>query len=264
MRIINNIIAILQKELQGYFASPLAFCIAGIFWLTSGLFFVFILLSDQGVIRNVALQEQMGNPISIDVVYEFMQIFFGIIGSLTIFILPILSMGLYAEERKRGTIELLATSPIFNWVVALGKLLAVLLFFITMIMPIFLYEAIAFQGATPPVNLSVVLLAHVGLILMAASILSLGMFISSLTDSTIFSAIMTFILVIFISILDGIGNLFGGQIGEIIAHFSLLKNYESFVSGVFETSNLMVFLTYIILGLFLTSQSIETLRFTRK
>jgi ABC-2 type transport system permease protein len=264
MRIINNIIAILQKELQGYFTSPLAFSIAGIFWLISGLFFIFILLSDQGVIQNVAVQEQTGNPIAIDVVYEFMQIFFGVIGSLTIFILPILSMGLYAEERKRGTIELLATSPIFNWVVAIGKLLAVLLFFITMIMPILLYEAIAFQGATPPVNPQVIILAHGGLILMAASILSLGMFISSLTDSTIFSAIMTFTLVIFLSILDGIGNLFGGQIGEIIAHFSLLKNYENLVRGILETSNLVVFFSYIILGLFLTSQSIETLRFTRK
>ncbi|MBL1211658.1 ABC transporter permease [Geminocystis sp. GBBB08] len=264
MTIINNIIAILQKELQSYFASPLAFSVAGIFWFISGLFFIFILLSDQGVIQNVAVQEQMGNPVSIDVVYEFMQIFFGVIGSLTIFILPILSMGLYAEERKRGTIELLATSPIFNWVVALGKLLAVLLFFITMIMPILLYEAIAFQGATPPVNPQVIILAHLGLILMAASILSLGMFISSLTDSTIFSAIMTFILVIFISILDGIGNLFGGQLGEIIAHFSILRIYETFVKGIFETSNLIVFLSYIILGLFLTSQSIETLRFTRK
>ena len=264
MRIINNIIAILQKELQGYFTSPLAFSITGIFWLISGLFFVFILLSKDGVIQSVVIQEQMGNPVSIDVVYEFMQIFFSIIGSLTIFILPILSMGLYAEERKRGTIELLATSPVFNWVVALGKLLGVLLFFVTMIMPILLYEAIAFQGATPPVKPQVIILAHVGLILMAASILSLGMFISSLTDSTIFSAIMTFTLVIFLSVLDGIGNLLGGQIGEIIAHFSLLKTYESFVMGIFESSNLMVFFTYIVLGLFLTSQSMETLRFVRK
>lgn len=264
MKIIHNIIAILQKELQGYFASPLAFSIAGIFWFISGLFFVFILLSEQGIIQSVNAQEQMGSTEPIDVVYEFMQIFFGVIGSLTIFILPVLSMGLYAEERKRGTIELLATSPIFNWVVAVGKLLAVLVFFITMIVPILLYEAIAFQGATPPVNPQVILLAHLGLILMAASILSLGMFISSLTDSTIFSAIMTFTLVIFISILDGMGNLVGGQLGEIIANFSLLKNYENFVKGIFETNTLIVFFSYIILGLFLTSQSIETLRFSRK
>lgn len=264
MKIITNIIAITQKELQSYFASPLAFSIATIFWLLSGIFFVFILFSEQGIIQTVALQEQLGDTTPVDVVYEFMQVFFNTMASLTLFILPILSMGLYSEERKRGTIELLATSPIFNWVVAVGKLIGVLLFFITMIMPILLYEAIAFSSANPPISLQVPLLAHLGLILLAASMLSLGMFISSLTESSIFSAIMTFILVVFLSILDAIANTFGGEIGKFIGHFSLLKNYQSFVIGVLDTGNLIVFLSYIFLGIFLTSQSIQVLRFTRK
>lgn len=264
MKIITNIIAITQKELQSYFASPLAFSIATIFWLLSGIFFVFILFSEQGIIQTVAIQEQLGDTTPVDVVYEFMQVFFNTMASLTLFILPILSMGLYSEERKRGTIELLATSPIFNWVVAVGKLIGVLLFFITMIMPILLYEAIAFSSANPPISLQVPLLAHLGLILLAASMLSLGMFISSLTESSIFSAIMTFILVVFLSILDAIANTFGGEIGKFIGHFSLLKNYQSFVIGVLDTGNLIVFLSYIFLGIFLTSQSIQVLRFTRK
>lgn len=264
MKVFWNVIAIIQKELHGYFVSPLAFSVAAVFWLISGIFFVFLLLSEQGIIQSVAIQEQLGDTTPVDVVYEFMQTYFNAIASLTMFVLPILSMGLYAEERKRGTIELLATSPLLNWVVALGKLMGVLIFFITMIMPIILYEAIAFQGVTPPLSPQVPLLAHLGLILMAASILSLGMFISSLTDSTIFSAIVTFILVITLSILDALVNSIGGQLGEFLAHFSLLKNYENFVMGVFNSSNLILFLTYIFLGLFLTSQSIELLRFSRK
>ena len=102
MKILANIIAITQKELQTYFVSPLAFSVATVFWLISGIFFVFLLLSEQGIIQNVALQEQLGNTFPVDVVYEFMQIFFNTISSLTLFILPILSMGLYTEERKRG------------------------------------------------------------------------------------------------------------------------------------------------------------------
>ena len=264
MKIITNIIAITQKELQSYFSSPLAFTVATVFWFVSGIFFVFLLFSEQGIIQSVALQDQLGKPVAVDVVYEFMQLFFNTIASLSLFILPILSMGLYAEERKRGTIELLATSPIFNWVVAVGKLIGVLLFFITMIMPILLYEAIAFQGANPPISIQVPFLAHLGLILFAASILSLGMFISSLTDSTIFSAIITFTLVVLLSILDAVANLISGDIGDFISHFSLLSNYETFVRGVFDTSNLIAFISYIFLGIFLTSQAIETLRFTRK
>lgn len=264
MKVFWNIIAITQKELHSYFLSPLAFSVATVFWLISGIFFVFLLLSEDGIIQSVTLQEQLGNNAPVDVVYEFMQVYFNSIASLILFILPILSMGLYAEERKRGTIELLATSPLFNWVVALGKLMGVLIFFITMIMPIILYEAIAFSTATPPFPPQIIFLAHLGLILIAASMLSLGMFISSLTDSTIFSAIITFILVITLSILDALANSIGGKLGEFLAHFSLLKNYENFVMGIFNSSNLIVFLTYIFLGLFLTSQSIEVFRFTRK
>lgn len=264
MIIIANIIAILQKELQTYFASPLAYSIAGIFWLISGFFFALILLGDQGIIQMVAYQEQLGfETPPIDVAYEFLQAFFGIMGSLSLFILPILSMGLYAEERKRGTLELLATSPLNNWVVALGKLLGVLIFFITLIMPLLIYETITFRTANPPLPFEVPLLAHLGLILLAASVLSLGLFISSLTESSIFAAIMTFGLIIFLSVMDLVADGIGGQIGEAIAYFSLLKNYENLVQGIFESSNLIVFGSYIFLGLFLTSQSIETLRFTK-
>lgn len=265
MIIIANIIAILQKELQTYFSSPLAYSIAAIFWLISGLFFVVILLGDQGIIQSVAMQEQLGYEVPpIDVAYEFLQAFFGIMGSLSLFILPILSMGLYAEEKKRGTLELLATSPLTNWVVALGKLGAVVMFFITMIVPVLLYEVIAFKTSNPPLIIQVPLLAHLGLILLAASVLSLGMFISSLTESSILAAIMTFALVIFLSIMDLIANNIGGKMGEVITYFSLLKNYENLVQGIFETSNLMVFASYIIFGIFLTAQSIETLKFSRR
>lgn len=264
MKIFANIIAISQKELYGYFVSPLAFAVVAIFWLISGLFFSFILFGEQGLIQGVLMQEQMGDTTPIDVVYEFIQIFFNTIATLILFILPILSMGLYTEERKKGTIELLITSPLFHWVVALGKLLAVILFFITMIMPIVFYEVIAFSGANPPISLPVILLPHTGLILMAASILSLGMFISSLTDNTIFSAIMTFILVLFLFILDAISTNIQGVIGEFLAHFSLLKNYNLFVVGIFDSSSLMIFLSYIFLGLFFTCQSLELFRFTRR
>ena len=111
-------------------------------------------------------------------------------------------MGLYAEERKRGTLELLATSPVTNWAVAVGKLLGVLTFFITLVLPLLAYQAIALSAANPPVAPAVPLLGHLGLILLAAAVLSLGMFISSLTDSTILSAILTFALVLFLWVID--------------------------------------------------------------
>ena len=262
--IISNTIAIFQKELQGYFASPLAYIVAAVFWLLSGIFFVELLLGQEGIIQQVNASEQLGLPLgSIDVAYVFLNSFFAVMGSLSLFILPILSMGLYSEERKRGTLELLATSPIANWVVALGKLLGVVAFFIVMILPWLFYEAIVFSAASPPISPQVPLLAHLGLILLATAVLSLGMFISSLTDSSIIAAILTFALVLLLWIIDLIAQNVGGILGDGLKHISLLENYNNLVQGILDTSNLVVFASYIFLGLFLTAQSIETFRFTR-
>lgn len=273
--IIGNVGAIYRRELQGYFVSPFAYLVASIFWLLSGLFFVLIL---QGTIEQsqawdmqAASMGQMGlNAPPVDAAYEFLKSFFGGMGYLSLFILPILSMGLYAEERKRGTLELLATSPITNWAVAVGKLLGVVTFFTSMVMPLIGCEAIVFASVKPPIPPSIPLLGHAGLILLAASVLSVGMFISSLTDSTILAAILTFALIILLSVIEILGNWLAQQlgtqwqlVGEAVGNLSLLKHYYNLVTGVFDSSSIVIFASYIIFGIFLTAASIELVRFGR-
>ncbi len=262
--VVGNIIAIYRKELQGYFASPLALAIAAVFWLVSGFFFVVILLGQDGIIAQVATRDSMGitDP-PIDAPYEFLQFFLSVMGSFSLFVLPMLSMGLYAEERKRGTLELLATSPLYNWTVATGKLLGVLTFFVAMLMPLLLYEAIAFAGTNPPFPAAIPLVGHAALILLGASILSLGMFVSSLTESTLLAAILTFALVLFLWVIDSVAQNAGGALGATLEHLSLLDRYSNLIRGVVDTSSIILFLSYIVLGIFLTAQSIEALRFGR-
>lgn len=266
--ILGNVVAIYRRELQSYFASPLAYTVAGIFWLLAGFFFFSILFSSEGLIAQSAAidlqSQQMGIPAPpVDVPFRFLQFFLGALGSLVLFILPILSMGLYAEERKRGTLELLATSPITNWAVALGKLLGVLTFFATMVLPLLVYEAIALSSANPPLSLPVLLLGHLGLILLAAAILSLGMFISSLTDSTILAAVFTFALILFLWVIDLIAKGIGGPVGDAIGYLSLLKHYSNLTQGILDSSSLILFASYILLGIFLTAQSVDAFRFQR-
>ncbi len=259
--IISNIVAIFRKELQGYFSSPFAYVVAAVFWLLSGFFFWTILNS---IIQAVATQDQSGLPAPpVDVAYEFLRFFMNVMGSLSLFVLPILSMGLYAEERKRGTLELLATSPITNWAVAVGKLLGVLAFFTFMIMPLLAYEAITLVAANPPIPPAIPLLAHGALILLAAAILSLGMFVSSLTDSSILAAILTFGVILVLWLIELIAKNIGGPVGEALGHLSLLDNYNNLVQGVLDTSSIIMFSSYIVLGVFLTAQSIDALRFQR-
>lgn len=266
--IVANILAIYRRELQSYFASPLAYIIAGIVWLLAGFFFVAILLGPEGLIQQSAARDlqgqQLGVPVPpLDVPYEFLRIFLGTMGSLILFILPILSMGLYAEERKRGTLELLATSPLTNWAVALGKLLGVVTFFVTIILPVAVYITWAVSGANPPLSGWILLSGFGGLVVLAAAVLSLGMFISSLTDSTILAAILTFALILFLWIVDVVANAVGGPVGQALAQLSLLSHYDGFIKGTVETRSLWVFASYIFLGIFLTSQSIEAFRFQR-
>jgi len=269
MRIIfGNIVAIYRRELQSYFVSPLAYVVAGVFWLLAGFFFVALLLGPDGLIQQAALADfqaaQMGVPVPpIDVPYEFLRVFLGLLGSLALFILPILSMGLYAEERKRGTLELLATSPVTNWAVALGKLLGVVTFFATLVLPLLVYQAIALSATNPPINWTVALVGHAGLILLAAAVLSLGMFISSLTDSTILAAILTFALLLFLWLTDLAGRAIGGRVGDAISALSMLKHYNNLTQGILDSSSLALFASYVLLGIFLTAQSIDAFRFQR-
>ncbi|MGB3296973.1 MAG: ABC transporter permease [Phormidesmis sp.] len=194
--------------------------------------------------------------------YEFLKIYLNLLGSLSMFVLPMLSMGLYAEERKQGTLELLATSPLTNWVVALGKLLGVVTFFSAMMVPLVIAELVAFSASSPVFPQSVFWLGHVGLLLLAASVLALGMFISSLSESTVLAAVMTFGLVLLLWVVDGISNL-PGPMGDALKQLSLLTHFTDFTQGIFDTSGLVLFASYIVLGLFLTAQSIDALRFQR-
>ncbi|MEM6427142.1 MAG: ABC transporter permease [Cyanobacteria bacterium P01_H01_bin.119] len=259
----GSVVAIYRRELQSYFASPLSYGVATIFWLIAGFFLVISLLSPAGLIAQVAQADQQGAAATVDVAYEFLRGYLGLLGSLSMFILPMLSMGLYTDERKLGTLELLATSPVTNWAVALGKFLAVLTFFITLLLPVLLCESIAIGAAEPPIQPMVFLIGHLGLVLLAGSILALGMFISSLTESTVLSAVMTFGLVLLLWVVDLIAQSLQGPLGQAIAHLSLLRHYTDFTQGVLDLSSLILFLSYSLLGLFLTAQSIEALRFQR-
>jgi ABC-2 type transport system permease protein len=258
--ILANIIAIFRKELQGYFSSQFAYAIAAVFWLISGIFLGLVLYN---ISMDIATQEQSGIVVSRDAAYEFLGGFLGVIVSLLLVLLPALSMGLYAEERKQRTLELLATSPISNWVIAVGKLLGVVTFFSVMMAPIWIYEAILFSATTPPMLLQLVLLANAGVIILATAILSLGMFISSLIESSILAYILTFILVLFLWILDVIAERVGGIFGDVLSYLSLFDRYNNFTTGVFDSSSIVLFASYIFLGIFLTAQSIETLRLQR-
>jgi ABC-2 type transport system permease protein len=264
--VVGNLFAIYKREIQNYFLSPFAYVIAGIFWLVAGIVLITTVadLQQFAAQRDLAIQSQgMGSLPPFDAPMELQKSFLGALGSVILVIMPMLSMGLYAEERRRGTLELLATSPIANWAVALGKLLAAITFVFGMILPVMVCEALILSSSNPGASPAVFFLGHFGLLLMAAAMLSIGMFISSMTSSTLLAAILSFCVVLLLWIVDAIGKAVGGVVGPVLNQFSLLQHYLNLVQGIVDTSGLLMFATYIFLGIFLTALSVETFRFQR-
>lgn len=260
MATVYNLLAILRKELLSYFNSPFAYGVAAIFWLMAGIFFSLML---NQIISSVEFLRQSGFSEPVDVPGDFLSSYLGLIISLVLVLLPALSMGLYAEERKRGTLELLATSPVTNWVVAIAKLGGALGFFSVLLVPLWIYQIIVFSASNPPLVLSLVFVANGAVLLVAAAVLSLGMFISSLTENVIIAYILTFVAVLILWILDVFAQNLSGVWGEIFSYLSLFQSYQDLTNGVVNSKGLVLFASYIFLGIFLTAQSIEALRFQR-
>lgn len=260
--VIANIVAIYRRELQSYFKSPLAYIVAGVFWFLLGSLFINILLQVQQQAASIEIQRQIT---AINEVFDapawILDFFFSSTASIVMGILPLLSMNLYAEERKRGTLELLATSPVTNWCVAIGKLGAVWTLFTSLLLPVIALQGVTLSMAKPAISYGVFWSGHLGLLAIAGAVLSLGLFISSLTDEAILSAILTYALVLFLFLIDAFAVNIPGVFGEFLTHLSLLKHFTTMSQGVLSLNSLVLFGSYVILGIFLTAQSIDLVRF---
>ncbi len=256
----KNILAIYRRELYSYFRSPLAYLITGIFWLICGLFFATLLSQTIQLSGfNDFQQQQVGEAASIsDVPYDFLQKYLReVLGPISLYALPLLSMGLFTEERQRGTLELLTTSPLANWVVAVGKLLGSLTLFATMIAPFLLFEAMAVNNSQPPLSPLIILMGHGALIAQAAAILATGMWISASSSNSLVAGFITVALVIAGSNLDALADFVGGSVGQFISNFSIINHFHRLASGVIDIGSLAILTSYTLLGIFLTAQTIE-------
>lgn len=251
----SGIVAIFRKELRGYFTSTVAYVVAFMFWLLAGFFF-------SNIIEKSLLISQQADAFGQDFDAPTLaaQNFLSLLSTLLLFLLPILTMGVYAEERRRGTMELLATSPVTNISVALGKWLAVITFLITLLLPVMAYQVITYTSTDPGMNFILLLIGYLGLVLLAGAVIAFGLFISSLTDNTLVAAIGTFGWTLLLWVLDAAAGEDSGVVSNVLRHLSLIQQYQGWVQGTISISSVVLFLSMIVLGLYLTVQSVEALR----
>lgn len=258
----KNVVAILQKELRTVFVSPIAYVVLTVFLIISGYFFYNIvsIFVERSMMAMMQSQQFGGPPPAMDVPALVTRNFFGIVSTVILFMLPMITMPAFADEKRRGTMELLLTSPITNVQIVLGKFLAALSFFIVMLLPTMLYYGFVFAYSSPRMTFGPVLSGYLGLLLLGGALISLGIFISTLTENQIVAASITFGAFLILWVIDLSARGGGTVVQEIVSYLSILNHFEDFSKGVIDTASLVVYGSFIFLGLFLTYRSIESLR----
>ncbi|MBI4470908.1 MAG: ABC transporter permease subunit [Acidobacteria bacterium] len=257
----RGLLAIYRREMGGYFVSPIAYVVVGIFLLLAGYFFYNILsiLVERSFMAQMQAQ-RFGQPPEMDVPSMVFRNFFGIVSTIILFLIPMLTMSLYAEERKRGTLELLMTSPITELQIVMGKFLAALCLFVVMLLPTLGYHILMGLYSEPAPPWRVMCSGYLGVFLLGAALISLGSFISSLTESQIIAAVMTFALFLLLWVLDAGVRGATTASGEVLQYLSILRHFDDFAQGVIDTSSLVFYVSLSGLGIFLTLRTLDAMR----
>jgi ABC-2 type transport system permease protein len=253
----RNILAIAQKELKAYFASPIAYIVIGLWALLYGYFFAAILhyFVQQSLQMN---QFGMQGPQSMNVNQQLIRPLIQNTLILILFLLPMVTMRAYSEEKRSGTIELLLTSPVTDFEIILGKFLGAMGLFSAMLGVTLIHIALLFVYGQP--EWKPILTAYIGLLLMGGCFISIGLFISSLTRNQIVAGMVTFAVFLLLWVITWIGSAAGPQAEKITQYLSIVDHYDDFGKGVIDTTHLIYYVSFITFGLFLTAKSVDSER----
>jgi len=259
MKSLNGCLALWRKELTVYFATPI-FYITGFFFLVLAGYFFYTNVIYYSIISLQAAQ-QASNPqvaAQLNPTQMVYRPLFAVLAIVLLFLVPLLTMRLLAEEKRSGTAELLFTYPISDWAVILGKFLAALLVYL-----IFLAFTASYSLALTMVtrlDWGAIGAGYLGLMLLGASALALGLFASSLTENQIVAGVVGFALLLLFWIIGWVQELGGGGLGKAFQYLSLLDHYDNFTKGVIDTRDLAYCLSFIFFFLFLTKRQLESRR----
>ena len=238
-----NWLTIMKRELKSYFTSLIAYVIIAIFLIISGYFFY----------TNLVMFVMF---VGTDVKLGIWQHTFYDMRFVTLSLLPLLTMRLFAEEKKLGTIELLYTSPLRDLDIIMGKYLACLAVYVLMLALTLLYPvllAIVFS-----IEIGPLVAGYSGLLLLGAACIACGIFLSSLTENQIVAAISTVGVLLFMWLIDWNEGIAGTQAVIVIHQVSLSEHFLNFIKGVIDIDDVVYYLSFIFLFLYLTRCSLET------
>jgi ABC-2 type transport system permease protein len=252
----RNAWTICRKELGSYFVSPVAYILLVMFGLIFGFFFWNALAA----FSMEGMQMQMrGQSFPMDlnewVIRPLLQNARLVLG---LFFVPLITMRLFAEEKRTGTIELLATSPVRDGEIIFGKWLASLILYCALLLFTVVNFAFLFKYGNP--DWKPLLISYLGLLLQGGALLAIGTFISTLTKNQIIAGAVTFGVCLILWVLGWVGEYESAAWARVVSYMSMSEHFESFARGVLDSKDAVFYVTVIFLGLFFTSRSVESLR----
>jgi ABC-2 type transport system permease protein len=252
----SNIVAIANKELRSYFASPIAYIVIGLFSLLYGWFFYNILR------YFISQSMQMGQfgmgPQTMNVNQMVLRPLLQNVTILVLFVMPMVTMRTYAEEKRSGTIELLLTSPLTDLQIIVGKFLGALSLYAVMLLVSLIPIVMLFAYGSP--EWRPIVTAYLGLLLLGGCFISLGLLISSMTTNQVVAGMITFAVFLLLWVITWIGSFSGPTVNSLTSYLSIIEHFDDFGKGVIDTTHLIYYVSFISFGLFLTAKSVDSER----
>jgi gliding motility-associated transport system permease protein len=250
----SNIAAIAEKELRAYFASPIAYIIIGFFALVFGWFY-FVSLD---FFMRMSLQMGMPGQGQVNINTMAIRPLMQNVSVVALFVLPLITMRTYAEEKRSGTIELLLTSPVTDFQIIMGKFLGTVALYALMLAVTSIHIGILFIYGNP--ELKPIIAGYLGLLLMGASFLSIGLLISSLTKNQIVAGMITFAVLLLLWTVNWMSESAGPWMQKVLQALSITDHFDDFSKGIISLSHVVYYLSFISFGLFLTAKSVDSER----
>ena len=254
----RNVMAIAGRELRSYFASPVAYVLLAAYLALAGYFFYALLVAFN---QTLQMYSMMRNPEMLSRFNLNQMVIVPLLHNLSvllIFIVPAVTMRMFPEEKRAGTYELLLTSPVRVGEIVLGKFLGGLVLVLLMVALSGLFGALLLAYGNPEVKM--MLAGYLGLLLMATVFLAIGTLISSFTDNVVIAYVGTLFTLLVLYTIGWLGETVQGAAGNLIKYASITDHFQELTKGIVDTRDLVYFITLLVIGLFVTQRSVESVR----
>lgn len=252
-------IAVARREIKSFFVSPVAYFVITGFALLSGFFFFNLLGWFQDVIQRYQSMPFGGSDIP-NLNEWVVESFFQTMMVVLVFLIPMLTMRIIAEEKRRGTFELLVTSPLSVFDIVFGKFIGVSFVLAVMMVLMFAFPALLIFYGDPIPEIPPMITGFFGVFLCALAFTSIGMAISSFTENQIVAAVSSMVILLLLYVIQSPAENIGGTTGEILTYLSPVLQLRDMLKGVVTLKALVYFLSVITFGLFLSQRALEAYR----